>query len=192
MYLPNNSELYNAQANAAPTTLDYLRPASFKFEISSLPRASFMCQVASIPRMSIGSATQIAPKRDLPVIGDKIVFDNLTIEFIIAEDMSNYIEIYNWISEIDQLGLNSTIDDYRKAITNFGTPINNSGADRNLYSDANLFIIDSTNNAVAKINFKDLIPLSLESIPFDLKNTSQEPITASATFAYSMFNIEKV
>lgn len=193
MYLPNNDVLKLARESSAPTTLDYLRPSMFKFEIMNLPRTSFTCQVASIPDLTIGTATQPTPTLDIPVIGDKLEFGDLTIEFMVNEDMSNYIEIYNWIVAIASTELvNYTADDFRKAITNYSPSVNNPREDRSLYSDASLFVIDSTNNPIVKINFMDVIPVGIQGIPFDIRITDQGPVTARATFRYRIYNIEKL
>lgn len=191
MYLHNNDELQLAQESSSPTTLDYLRPAMFRFDIMSLPRTSFTCQVASIPGLTIGSATQVTPTLDIPVIGDKLEFDPLTIEFMVNEDLSNYIELYNWIVAIASTELvNYTADDFRKAIANYSPAVNSPREDRSLYSDASLFILDGNNQPTAKINFLDIIPISIEGIPFDIRITSQDPVTARATFKYRLYNIE--
>ena len=47
--------------------------------------------------MSLGIANQPTYLKDIPVPGDKIVFEDLTLRFIVDEDLVNYTEIYNWI-----------------------------------------------------------------------------------------------
>lgn len=193
MYLPQNEELKLARESSAPTTLDYLKPSMFRFEIACLPRTSFTCQVAGLPSIDIGTAKQPTPTLDIPLIGDKLEFGDLTIEFMVNEDMSNYIELYNWIVSIAGTELiNYTADDFRKAIAHYGQAINNSGSDRNLYSDAVLFILDSNYNPTVKVNFLDLIPVGIEGIPFDIRIVNQGPLTARATFRYRIYNIEPV
>lgn len=190
MYTPNNDVLKLSKTSET-TTLDYLRPASFKFEISSLPRTAYTCQVASIPDMKIGNATQVAPALDIPVIGDKLEFGQLDIQFIVNEDMSNYIEIHNWMLNICGTELiNYSLDDFRKSANGFPVASKSNGQYNSFYADAALFIINSKNNPIIKVNFLDVIPISLQSIPFDITNISQEPLLATATFKYRLYNIE--
>lgn len=191
MYLPNNEQLKLVRESSEPTTLDYLKPALFRFVISCLPRTSFTCQVAALPSIDIGSATQPTPTLDIPIIGDKLVFGDLDIEFMVNEDMSNYIELYNWIVAIAGTELvNYTADDFRKAIANYPVTSNSSGEDRNLYSDACLFLLNSNNVPTIKVNFLDLIPIGIEGLPFDIRKTDQGPVTARAKFRYRLYNIE--
>lgn len=191
MYLPNNEELKLVRESSAPTTLDYLKPSMFRFVIANLPRTSFTCQVSGLPSIDIGTAKQPTPTLDIPIIGDKLTFGDLNIEFMVNEDMSNYIELYNWIVAIAGTELiNYTADDFRKAISHYGKAPNNSGSDRNLYSDACLFVLDSNFNPTVKINFLDLIPVGIEGLPFDIRITDQGPLTARATFRYRIYNIE--
>lgn len=190
MYILND-DILKLSKTSAVTTLDYLRPASFKFEISSLPRTAYTCQVASIPDMKIGNAIQPTPALDIPLIGDKLEFGELNIQFIVNEDMSNYIEIHNWMLNIAGTELiNYSLDDFRKSMTGFPVAAKSDGQYQSLYADAALFIINSKNNPIIKVNFLDVIPVSLQSIPFDITNVSQEPLLATATFKYRLYNIE--
>ena len=193
MYIPNSGTLQLADSARSPTTLDYLRPAFFRLELSNLPRTTFTCQVANIPELKIGYAVQPTPALDIPVIGDKVEFGPLNVEFIINEDMSNYIEVYNWILSIASRELvNYTVDDFRRAAVNYPLTLNKGSLDNSLYADASLYLINSSNVPSVKINYYDVIPISLESIPFDITSNNQNPMRATATFRYRLFNIEKL
>ena len=80
-----------------PEELDFLRPNGFRFMIQSLPKVTYFCQAATIPNISLGYATQSTPFVDIPRPGEKIDFSELTIKFIIQEDMANYIELFDWM-----------------------------------------------------------------------------------------------
>lgn len=193
MYTENDGILKLATDTRSPTTLDYLRPAFFRLELSNLPRTTFTCQMANIPEIKIGYATQQTPSLDIPIIGDKLEFGELQVEFIINEDMSNYIEIYNWIVSIASRELvNYTVDDFRRAAVNYPINFSKGLLEQSLYADASMYIINSSNVPAMKINYYDVIPISLLSIPFDITNVDQDPMRATATFRYRLFDIEKI
>ena len=66
---------------------NYLSPLGFKLVISKIPKVDFLCQSASIPAISMGTAVQPTYLKDIPVAGDKCVYDDLTVRFIIDENM---------------------------------------------------------------------------------------------------------
>ena len=194
MYTADSQQLHTASQDRRPTTLDYLRPSFFRLEFTNLPRTTYTCQVANIPELNIGAATQQTPTRDIPLIGDKLEYGDLNIEFILNEDMSNYIEIYNWILNIAGTDLvNMTTDDFRKALVGYpSTPSRNKDDSRGIYSDASLYIINSSNRPIIKVNSLDVIPVSIYVPTFDITNINQDPMTARAVFKYRIFNIEKL
>ena len=193
MYTPDSTQLHTAAQDRRPTTLDYLRPSFFRLEFTSLPRTTYTCQVANIPQLNIGAASQPTPARDIPVIGDKLKYGDLEVEFILNEDMSNYIEIYNWILNIAGTDLvNMTTDDFRKALVGYPITPNRKDDSRGLYSDASLYIINSSNRPIIKVNYLDVIPISISVPTFDITNVNQDPMMARAVFKYRIFNIEKL
>ena len=66
--------------NRQPDKLDYLSPTQFKFNIHQ-PEGRFFTVSAQIPSISMGNAV-IDKTCDLPMMGDKITYDPLTISFI--------------------------------------------------------------------------------------------------------------
>ena len=186
MYIENNIDFIQSQ----PTTLNYLRPANFRFQIDALPRTMFSCQMANIPNITIGAAVQVTPQINIPVYGDKLEFGDLHITFMVAEDLSNYREIYNWIVKIAGDNISKYTDEEFKRDLGRFPKTGMKEFDQAIYSDATMHIISSTNNVVAKINYLDLIPVSLRAIDFDITNTSQEPLLAVATFRYRMYELE--
>jgi hypothetical protein len=126
------------------------------------------------------------------VIGDKVTYGDFTIRFLISEDMSNYLELYEWLVA---LGFPNDYTQY-KAFT--GDRLNrfpffkNSRGDTEAlaYSDGTLTILDSNNNAKTNIILKDLFPVSLEALDFEVTSSTIEYFVAIASFKYIQFNIE--
>jgi hypothetical protein len=90
---------------------NYMSPVGFKFILSKAPKVDFLCQAANIPAISMGTAVQPTYLKDISVPGDKVLYDDLTLRFLIDEEMENYLAIYKWITG---LGYPESIEQYRK------------------------------------------------------------------------------
>jgi hypothetical protein len=191
-YTANISFIQDSIVKSQTTSYDFLRPNAFKFSIKDLPRTSFSCQSANIPDLQLGFATQPTPFVDVPTIGDKLNFGEFTIRFIIAEDMSNYIEMYRWLVALgfpDNYKQFSTFTKDRPSRFPFVTKT--TGKEEVLaYSDGVLTILDSTNTPKVNIIFKNLFPLSLQALDFDISSATVEYFTAIASFKYTIFEVE--
>lgn len=178
--------------SSLPTTYDFLRPNAFRFSIKDLPNTSFTCQSANLPALQMGFASQPTPFVDIPTIGDKINFGDFTIRFLIAEDMSNYVELYKWLIA---LGFPNDYNQFKNFTFNrpskFPFVTKTNGESEVLaYSDGTLTILDSTNNPKVNIIFKNLFPISLEALDFDIASQTVEYFTAIASFRYTVFEVE--
>ena len=194
MYTANVNVAKQNYANSLPTTYDYLRPNAFRFSVKDIPNVSFTCQSANLPQLALGFATQPTPFTDIPRIGDKLDFGEFTIRFLISEDMSNYLEIYNWLVA---LGFPKDYTQFGALINNrpsrFPFKVNQQGESEVLaYSDATLTILDSTNTPKVNIIYKDIFPISLEGLDFDIASAGVEYFTAIASFKYTLFEVERL
>lgn len=191
-YTANIDLVRTNYTNSLPTTYDYLRPNAFRFSIKDLPNTSFLCQSANLPALQIGFAVQSTPFVDIPTIGDKINFGDFTIRFLISEDMSNYLELYRWLIA---LGFPEDYNQFSAFVNKrpSGFPLRSTSAGKDellAYSDGTLTILDSTNNPKVNIIFKNLFPISLEALDFDVASQSVEYFTAIASFRYTVFEVE--
>jgi hypothetical protein len=191
-YTANISTAQQSFYNSLPKTNDYLRPNAFRFSIKDLPGVSFTCQSANIPDLQLGFATQPTPFTDVPLVGDKLNFGEFTVRFLISEDMSNYLEMYKWLVA---LGFPENYDQFsaftKDRPSRFPFVTKATGKEEVLaYSDATLTILDSTNNPKVNIIFKNLFPISLQALDFDIASASVEYFTAIASFKYTIFEVQ--
>ena len=193
MFTANLSTILSNVTNISTTTVaNYLRPNAFRFSIKNLPSVAFTCQSANLPSLALGYTTQPTPFLDIPHVGDKNVFGDFTIRFIITEDMSNYIELYEWLVA---LGFPNDYNQYRnftgERLNRFPFVRDASGGSTAIaYSDATLTILDSNNVPKTNINFKDTFPVSVEALDFDISSSSVEYFVGIASFKYKLFDIE--
>jgi hypothetical protein len=106
--------------------------------------------------------------------------------------MSNYLEMYRWLIA---LGFPDNYSQFKTFTTNrpsrFPFVTKTSGKEEVLaYSDGTLTILDSTNTPKVNIIFKNLFPVSLQALDFDIASASVEYFTAIASFKYTIFEVE--
>ena len=181
-----------------PDQLDYASPTQFRFGINQLPKVEFFTVSANIPGISAGSATYATPFKDIPTMGEKLEYENLSISFIVDEYLENYISLHNWMVGIGFPENREQFRTYRDVTSNTpaggGIPtvdrIGKATADRALYSDAFLQILSNKNNPIVEVNFQNMFPISLSALDFTQTATDVEYLVASAEFAYQIYEIK--
>ena len=83
-----------------PEKLDYASPTQFKFGIHQLPKVEFFTISANVPGISAGVVTRATPFKDIPIVGDKLTYENLSITFQVDEYLENYVSLHNWMRGI--------------------------------------------------------------------------------------------
>ena len=169
---------------------NYMSPVGFKLILTKTPKVDFLCQSANIPQISMGTAVQPTYLKDIPVPGDKVLYDDLTVRFLVDEKMENYLAIYKWITGLgypESLGQYDQLrkDDIRtdRIVGDDGDPLYFQ------YSDATLQILSSNYKPSVLINFVDAFPVSLSTLDFDVTTRDYSYFTAEVTFKYTIFNI---
>ena len=169
---------------------NYMSPLGFKLILTKTPKVDFLCQSANIPQISMGTAVQPTYLKDIPVPGDKVLYDDLNVRFLVDEKMENYLAIYKWITGLgypESLGQYEQLkkDDNRtnRMISDQGDPLYFQ------YSDATLQVLSSNYRPSVLVNFKDAFPISLSTLEFDVSQRDYNFFTASVTFKYTIFNI---
>ena len=167
---------------------NYLSPLGFKLVISKIPKVDFLCQAASIPAISMGTAVQPTYLKDIPVPGDKCVYDDLTVRFIIDENMENYLSLNSWIVG---LGQPESLVQYEQ-LEDIGPKQRiRAGTDPRYieFSDATLQILNSNFQPNINIVFRDIFPISVSTLEFDASQRDYSYFTCEATFKYTLYTI---
>lgn len=150
---------------------NFLAPNGFKLSLLEFPKVSFYCQSANIPGISIPSIDIATPFRDYPVAGTETEYEDLTVKFLIDEDMTNYTTIHKWLRKT---GLAETFDTSEK-------PEEGQGI---------LEILNSNWRANIFVEFDDLFPVSLTALEFDAGDSNVDYMVAQATFKYKIYRIK--
>ena len=169
---------------------NFLSPTGFKFNLKRSPGVAFFCNQANIPDLNLGVTEQPTYLRDIPTPGDKLDFGDLNLRFLVDEDLTNFMEIQNWLRG---LGYPETVQEFRDLEKSGTIPVRDyvqSGQD--VYSDGSLQILSSNLNAKFNVKFRDLFPTSLTTLTFDATDTDIEYFTADVTFKYTLYELTTV
>ena len=185
--------------NRQPDKLDYSSPTQFRFMINQLPKVQFFTQAANIPAISLGELVIPTPYKDIPIIGDKVTFENLTVSFIVDEFLENYTELHNWLIGIGFPKNRTQFTTFSSTTSNTSSTgaggntdigiVGNPTADRPFYSDATLTILSNKNNPLVEVRFSDMFPVSLSGLDYTQIATDVEYLTASVDFRYKLYEI---
>jgi len=164
-----------------PSNRSFLSNNKFEFVLKRIPNFAFFVQSVNLPSLTLQSTSINTPFTAVSLPGNQIVFNQLSLTFIVDEDMQSWYELYNWIY---QLGNPNSFD---KTGTLTGEP----GMEDNTYSDATLFIKTNSNNPNMQIQFYDVYPTELGEMTFS-STEGQEFITSSVVFNYTSYDATKI
>ena len=189
-------DLYELMAErVGPTQIQNRKFSSTsRFQVLILQRSpgvAYFCNQANIPDISLGVATQPNYLRDIPTPGDKMDFGDLSLRFLVDEDLTNYMEIQKWMRG---LGFPESLQEFEKFEKDGRNRLPRRYAQfgDQIYSDGTLQILSSNLVAKFNVNFTELFPYSLSTLAFDATDTDIEYFTAEVNFKYTMYNLTDI
>ena len=161
---------------------NFLSGVAFKFNLTKFPKVDFFSNSARIPELNLELTRQPSYLKNIDVPGERLTFGDLTLKFLVDENMENYISVYNWLKG---LGFPETTKEFKDLTTDKDGQRDSKEA----FCDGTLRILNSNYREVAQVKFRDLFPTSLTSLDFDATNTDVQYFTAEATFKYTIYNL---
>ena len=161
---------------------NFLSISGFKFNLARAPKVDFFSQSANVPGINLGAAIQPTYLKDIPIPGDKLVFDDFQLTFIIDENLENYNIIQNWMRG---LGYPDTVYEYMEWMLSDPT---NPTQDPNV-SDGSLIVYNSNFQPSSVVTFQAMWPSSLSEISFTAAGGDVEYAVATVTFKYALYNL---
>jgi len=174
-----------------PDTNNYLSSNYFKLEITRLPLVTYHCQSANLPSLTLTPTEQGNPTgTPIKWIGGRYVWEDFTVSFVVDEDMKNWIEVFEWMEDI------AVMTDVRNTMNYNISPGSkkghNAGQMNDYFSNAQLIITNSSYKPKLTVSITDMFPTALSGIQFNSTNTDNEPVIATATFAYTYYTINRL
>lgn len=159
----------NAQQNS-------LALLNYKFKLSRTPNIEYRAQSVSIPGISLGSADMPTPFGLRVPFAGNITYDDLSLTFLVGEDLDDYLEIHNWMTSIGR-------PDETKQY-----PLEQS----NTVSDISVLILNSAMQPIINVSFTDAFPVALSALDFDSTLSEVQYAQASVSFRYNRYYFDTI
>ncbi|NBV27695.1 hypothetical protein EBS02_01580 [bacterium] len=166
---------------------NFLAPNGFKFILANYPQVDFFSNECNIPEITLGTAIQPTYLKDIDIPGDKLVYEDFTLKFIVDEDMKNYTQIHNWMRGLGYPESIQEIINLKK--DNEYVTESYVNTDIQYYSDGTLQILNSSFLPKFLVKFYQLFPISLSTLRFDATINDIDYLTAEVTFKYTLYDI---
>ena len=154
----------------------------------------------NIPGISLGSDEQATPLLDLPYPGDKLTYENLTMTFLVDENLENYREVHGWLVGLgfprDHTEFKNLADSGDDRFPGSSAQISEEpglggkfqpAKEGGIYSDATLTVLTNKNNPVTEIRFRDVFPTSLSGLSYDQQASDVDYLSTDITFKYKYY-----
>jgi len=187
-----------------PTKLDYASPTQFKFSIIKLPKVEFFVTDINLPGIELASLTQNTTLKQIPIPGNDLQYDPLSLSFMVDENFENYQEIHGWLvglgyprdnSEFRNLA-QSANDRFPNSSQSVSTEIGKvkykAAQAGGTYSDATLTTLTSKNNSQLEVRFRDIYPTKLSGLAFTQQAGDIQYLTATVDFNYLVYDFATV
>ena len=184
-----------------PTKLDYASPTQFKFSIIKLPKVEYFCTAVNIPGITLGGTmSQPTPLKDIPIPGEKLTYEPLSMTFLVDENLENFQEIHGWLVG---LGFPRDHNEFRDLVSsgNDRFPAKNQSISNEIgkvkygaantggtYSDATLTILTSKNNSALEVRFRNMFPTGLTGLSYNQQAADVDYLTATVSFEYEIYD----
>ena len=142
----------------------------FMFINKTFKGVEFACTGVSIPGISLNATIQVSRYSDIKHPGDKLEYEDLSLEFLVDEELKNYQEISDWLKYIESTSyskINETI------------------------SDSKIIINDSSHKLIGTYTFKDSFPVSLSSIQLSVDETGVVFPRATVSLTYTSYEFKR-
>ena len=160
------------------TNFNYLQPTSFKLTIDrkNFPNLEFFCQSFTHPGM-IMNAVEVPYQRitGVPLVGDKLTFNEMQANILLDEDLKAYDEMYSWMR--------------RNLDIAHVTPAQRTSQQPPTAADITLSILSSHNNTTKRVKYIDSIPVALTDIQFESTAGGETFISFGASFRFTYFEL---
>ena len=184
-----------------PTKLDYASPTQFKFSINKLPKVEYFCTAVNVPGITLGGTmSQPTPLKDIPIPGEKLTYEPLSMTFLVDENLENFQEIHGWLVG---LGFPRDHNEFRDLVSsgNDRFPAKSQSISNEIgkvkygaantggtYSDATLTILTSKNNSALEVRFRNMFPTGLTGLSYNQQAADVDYLTATVSFEYEIYD----
>ena len=166
---------------------NFLSPGGFRFTIGKFPKVPYLAQQANIPQINMGLVQQDTPFR--PAFVDGILeYGSFTLQFLVDEDLENYLIIHNWMRG---LGVPEKFQE-RQDLINSSPNNRTSGIGEKEFADGTLTVLNSNFQPKFNVVFKDMFPISLNTLEIDAAVSVNDYFNSVVEFNYLQYEIQSL
>lgn len=159
-----------------PENTNFLQTTKFTFTFPQLPFLRYFGQNASLPGVATSEVMVPTPFSDTYRHGDKLVYDPLSLTFLVDEDLRVWEETYQWIASLTKP---SKFGEFVKKFPD-------------KYYDGLLTINTNANIPNVRIKFYNCHPTSLGAVQFATNDTPDLTPVCDLSIRYDRFEIERL
>lgn len=165
-----------------------IKPTTFTFVINRFPTTSFLVQDVSIPSVSFGVATFNTPLQDINFPGEKLRYNDLEIEFVLDQNLQNYIEIHSWMRSLSMTG---SREPYANLIDRRSKATNHRSGSRLPEESTNavLTALNANGKTSFQFLFNDIFPIGISALDFSTQGDDMGFMKCRVTFSYNSFDV---
>lgn len=156
---------------------NYIYPTYYRFIIAEMPKLEYSVTKVTLP--SFGYDSPLEQNNRFTLIkhpGNRIVFGPLELDFLVDENMDNWLEISNWIKRT------SVADDYAEVLENT----------KKHFTQGTLLITNSAMVPNLEVTFYNMFPISITGFEFNSGVQDLTPWSSTVSFAYDYYDIKKI
>ena len=169
-----------------PKNTSLLQTTKYIFTMPRISNAQYFCQEAILPGVSLPEMSRPTSVVDLYVPGNKMVYNRFDMTFLIDSELKAWTDIHDWMRQ-----LTTPVDNAEyKNLWNRETIIDPKQMAQ--YADGNLTVMSGLNNPKFRIKYLNMFPTSLSDIQFKSTGSAEDVLTATASFRYDYFEIERL
>ena len=164
-----------SRLSTQPSETNLTNPTNFRFTLPKVPTVAYFCQSVSFPSFSCPPIIfKTGRGASLKVPGMEVSHGDLSMTYLVNEDMSNYRDMQNWFKKMSAFtdgfdGLLSTRDW--------------------MSEQGMLTMLTNKKTPVATFAFRGLFPTTLSALEFDNTDTEGKITVATATFGFTYYTM---
>ena len=158
----------------------------------------------NLPGIELTSLTQNTTLKQIPIPGNDLSYDPLSLTFMVDENFENYQEIHGWLvglgyprdnsefRNLAQSGNDRFPNSSQSVSTEIGKVKYKAAQAGGTYSDATLTTLTSKNNSQLEVRFRDIYPTKLSGLSFTQQAGDINYLTATVDFNYLVYDFATV
>lgn len=150
---------------------NFLSPLNFKFVLKRTPNVEYTIQSVLAP--GVGLSQVATPTPFVPLYNAGTVNNgDLHVRFKVGENMSNYLELLDWINTLGHPDSLSQFED--------------------LKSDCSIIVMNSSRQPNIEFKYTDAWPYNIGPLSFDTTITDVQYVTVDVSFKFNRFYINLI